>query len=94
MDNILAIEDWIKANQDLVDLPDRSIATQLGELDKSNTGVGFIFYLTPIGESDQNIQLDMTANPVMKVQGVWYVIVDENLAEIFKAILRMTLPRS
>lgn len=98
MNNITTVKRWLAEStaEDFVQIVDRPVDRQLASLDGANTGIGFVFVLVPIygqtfpaTEGEPKIELEMTSYAVFKMKGEWYVVVDENISDIARALIRM-----
>ena len=96
--NLINICEWIElqTEYDLVELPNSPIKMQLENLNTSNTGVGFIFGMVPMvidnGDDEPSEQLDFKSWPVIKLHNNWYKILDDNIEDVFGALIRYLSP--
>ena len=64
------------------------INADLGVLEKTGNGVGFIFIESLI-ESDTDSATEVISLPVFKVRGEWIVITDNNICDIARGLINI-----
>lgn len=94
MDQIKTVEAWLVDAESGITQFDPSVMDQIAALEKANTGIGFVFVLSPVsqettGNPDVRIEDEVDSYAVFKVRGKWYVVLDENISDIATAIVRI-----
>ena len=94
---VIKVADWLKSadKDEWMDVEGIPALTQLAKLDQAQTGVGFILMLVPTVEESVEkaenlpVRYEIRSVPVVKMRGEWYKPEDDNVADIFAAIIRM-----
>ena len=89
-------DEWIADNPDIVQIPSKLVNDQLKLLDNTGNGLGYVFVLTPrmVDQSDNitsssQINYEVTSHAVFKMKNQWYIVIDDNISEIAKAIVNI-----
>jgi hypothetical protein len=98
-EQIKLVSEWLAeaSTDDMVSYPTITVEQQLAQLEKHQTGIGYVYFLTPMisdvtsteGTTTKSEELHMTFRAVFKISGLWHVIVDENMSDIATALVRM-----
>ena len=75
-----------------------TIAEQLKKFDNAQTGVGLVMLSVPVEatqlaakEEDDVVtqETELESVGALRIKGQWYVIIDENLSDIFQGVINM-----
>lgn len=91
------INNWITQIdlEGLVEIPEKTIKTQLESYDSANTGFGYILLYEQVSIdniSNQGLseeQLEVVSYAIFKIRNEWYVITDENISDIAKGLINL-----
>jgi len=95
------ITEWVasRLGNEVTELPNLSIESQLDKYDAAGTGIGFVLVLaaTTADVDDDEVPQDDTQKPflslasvpIIKLKNEWRTITDENISDIASGLIRL-----